>query len=222
MVTGGADAPVIAGRRVEGVNTPDFRGTGIGGADILVVTGQGGAGRALPGLAAITYRTRITVIAGGGHGVVKALPFCRAGILGARVGVITIDCFAGDADTRLAGIIARTRVTITAGTSDRGVKTPFGRGATIHSAGVVVGARQVGLSGAESIGTTVSQGTGVIVVTGPLSRGMDTANVSLTAILGARVEVITGGQGTGHASTATADIRERAEVAVIAGHTIIH
>jgi hypothetical protein len=144
-----------------------------------------------------------------------------ATILGAFVAIIAIERRPGHADTAITKIPDGARIAVTALTGNVLVGTAALGQADIHGAGIVVIAIQIAVPLANAIGTDVSGGAGVLVVT-PLLVGSKIASDSWYAsIIRTQITVVADHEGTGLAIASTAFVPLGADISVITRDGIV-
>ena len=189
LVVQGTGIPIVADKIIELMYTAQFGDTRVIRADVQVITYQLLCTDAGSLLAIITNRAEGTIAAG---------TVCRfmnaAGLFVARIGstgiiIVTVYVFPG-APTVATLVPCRAGVGIIAGSSIDGVRAAHVRIAGIISTRITVIAIEGSRHRTFARGAVVSRGARVVVRALCSIRLVDTADGSLTRIIGARIVVV--------------------------------
>ena len=146
VVPRGAEVAVVAAIDVGGVDASDGRVTGVVGADVPIVAGEPVARDACAVLAVIPHRADVAVLAGNRVRRVHAAGGGVAGVVGARVPVVAVRRFAGQALALPAGVTDAAGIQVVAGGALVVPDEPAGSGVGIAGRG------QAGCGGAVGVG----------------------------------------------------------------------
>jgi len=114
-------------------------------------------------------------------------------------------------------IANRTNVSIVTRGLIQGVNTPLNRVATIGRADIVIVTCQRQTAGTFALRTLVAKSTGIAIVTLPVLRLEETANIRIARICSARIVVIAGQRSRRDAASKSTMVACGADIAVVAG-----
>jgi hypothetical protein len=211
----GAEVIVVARQRVEGVDAPPHRVTGVSGAEILVSAVHGAGVATHVALADIAGSTRIAVVAVRSIRGVLAARGRIAGVVCARIAVITIDLRSRTAVPIDALVKTGTDVAIGARALPGNMLTTAVGKALVSGTGVCVIAIGRSLADASSIGTVVPGGALVVVRAVTSFRGISASILGVTAVLGAGIGIVTGHHIPRHTTPACASVAGGADATVV-------
>jgi hypothetical protein len=207
---------VIAGQLIEGRLTTAVGGTGIGGANVVVVAIQRGTGDTFALGAEVIHGTGIAVITVGQVGRVDAQAV-HTGVIRADIVIVAIGGSTTDALTLLAEVIDGTRVAVVTG--DIGclmLAAPLGQ-ADVLGTWITVIALETALAQTGARDADISRSTAVEVVAWGRVEFVATSSRLVAAIIRAGIAVVAVNQAHAGASAITALVSGGAGVAIVTG-----